>query len=178
MRITTMLTFLLRALFAATLLLGSLQATAADTAPTDASIRELLEVTETRKLIDNVSGQLDTAMRDSMAQALGDTQLTDSQRQILDEMRQRMVAVMTEEMSWARYEPLLFNVYRQSFTQAEVDGMLTFYRSDAGRAVIAKMPAVMQNTMQLVQQQMAQVMPKLQQIQQEMAAKLEATKSN
>jgi hypothetical protein len=93
-------------------------------------------------------------------------------------MRQRIVALMTDEMSWARYEPLLFNVYRQSFTQSEVDGMLTFYRSDAGRAVIAKMPTVMQNTMQLVQQQMAQVMPKLQQIQQEAVAKLEATKAN
>jgi uncharacterized protein len=173
----TMLTFLLRGLLAAALLLGPMLTSAADTAPTDASIRELLEVTEARKLIDNVSGQLDTAMRDSMAQALGDAQLTDAQRQILDEMRQRFVAVMTDEMSWTRYEPLLFNVYRQSFTQAEVDGMLAFYRTDAGRAVIAKMPTVMQNTMQLVQQQMAQVMPKLQQIQQDAAAKLEASKS-
>jgi hypothetical protein len=173
----TMLNCLLRALLATAVLLAPLQALAADTAPTDASIRELLEVTETRKLIDNMSGQLDAAMRDSMAQALGDTQLTDAQRQILDEMRQRIVALMTNEMSWARYEPLLFNVYRQSFTQAEVDGMLVFYRSDAGRAVIAKMPTVMQNTMQLVQQQMAQVMPKLQQIQQETVAKLEATKA-
>lgn len=172
-----MLNVLLRALLATAVMLAPLQATAADRAPTDAAIRELLEVTETRKLIDNVSGQLDTAMRDSMAQALGDTQLTDAQRQILDEMRESIVTLMTNEMSWARYEPLLLNVYRQSFTQPEVDGMLAFYRSDAGRAVIAKMPTVMQNTMQLVQQQMAQVMPKLQQIQQETAARLEATKA-
>jgi uncharacterized protein len=91
-------------------------------------------------------------------------------------MRQRFVAVMTAEMSWERYEPLMLQVYRQSFTQSEVDGMLAFYRTDAGRAVISKMPAVMQNSMQLVQQQMSQTFPKLQEIMKESAAKLEATK--
>ena len=165
-----------RGLLATLLLLAPLQVVAADAPASDASIRELLEVTESRKLIDAMTGQLDAVMRDSMSQALGDTQLTDEQRKILDDMRQRFVAVMQAEMSWERYEPLMMQVYRQTFTQPEVDGMLAFYRTDAGRAVIAKMPAVMQNSMQLAQQQMAQAIPKLQEIMQESAAKLEATK--
>lgn len=171
-----MTNLLSRGLLAALLLWAPLQVVAADAPASDASIRELLEVTETRKLVDGMTGQLDAVMRDSMSQALGDTQLTDEQQKILDDMRQRFVAVMTAEMSWERYEPLMLQVYRQSFTQSEVDGMLAFYRTDAGRAVIAKMPAVMQNSMQLVQQQMSQTFPKLQEIMKESAAKLEATK--
>jgi hypothetical protein len=172
----TMTTTWTRSLLAALLLLAPLQVVAADTPASDASIRELLEVTESRKLIDAMTAQLDGVMRNSMAQALGDTQLTEEQQKILDDMRQRFVAVMQAEMSWERYEPLMMQVYRQTFTQPEVDGMLAFYRTDAGRAVIAKMPAVMQSSMQLAQEQMAQTIPKLQEIMQESAAKFEATK--
>jgi len=170
-----MTTVLTRGLLAALLLIAPLQVVAADTPASDASIRELLEVTESRKLIDTMGGQLDAAMRGSMSQALGDRQLTAQQQQILDEMRERFIAVMTEELSWARYEPLIMQVYRQTFTQAEVDGMLAFYRTETGRAMISKMPLVMQSSMQLAQQQMSQMIPKLQQIMQESVAKLEAT---
>jgi uncharacterized protein len=72
MRIPTMTTVLIRGLMAAVLLLAPLQVVAADTPASDASIRELLEVTESRKLVEGMTGQLDNVMRDSMAQALGD----------------------------------------------------------------------------------------------------------
>ena len=55
-------------------------------------------------------------------------------------------------------------IYRKSFSQSEMDGMLKFYKSPAGKAVIAKMPVVMQNTMQVMQGEMAEMMPKIQQL--------------
>nr|WP_277611070.1 DUF2059 domain-containing protein [Microbulbifer celer] len=74
-------------------------------------------------------------------------------------------------------EPLFTEVYQKSLTQSEVDGMLEFYKSKAGKAVVAKMPLIMQNTMTLMQQRMAGVAPKMQEIQATAMAKLQENKS-
>jgi len=50
--------------------------------------------------------------------------------------------LVKEELNWATFEPMMVEVYRNTFSQHEVDGMLTFYRSEAGQAVIAKLPTV------------------------------------
>ena len=68
-------------------------------------------------------------------------------------------------------------IYRNTFSQAEVDGMLGFYRSPAGQAVIAKMPLVMQNTMQSMQGRMAVMMPRIQELQRDTVARLRATET-
>lgn len=84
-------------------------------------------------------------------------------------------ASVRELMRWEVLEPILIDIYRQSFTQSEIDGMLAFYRSEVGQAVIAKMPVVMQNSIQAMQARVAALMPKLQQLQRETVAQLIAT---
>jgi len=78
-------------------------------------------------------------------------------------------------MTWESFEPNVIDLYKKSFTQSEIDGMVQFYKSPAGKAVIAKMPVVMQNNMQLVQGRMKTLLPKIQQLQQETFEKLKAT---
>ena len=145
---------------------------AADDAASDASIRELLEVTQSQKMLDGMMAQMDSLMHKSMQQSLQGVALTDEQQKIMDEMQVKMVALLKEEMSWDSMEPVLVDIYKKSFTQPEVNGMLDFYKSPAGQAVIAKMPVVMQNSMQLMQSKMRTMMPRLQQLQQETMEKL------
>jgi hypothetical protein len=54
--------------------------------------------------------------------------------------------------------------------------MLSIYHTDAGKALIAKMPLAMQNSMQAMQGLMKSVAPQLQKIQRETIEKLKATK--
>lgn len=140
----------------------------------EASIRELIEVTQAKKLLDDVSVQLDSAMQESIRQALAGQQVTPEQRQVLDEMRTRMVKIFLDNMRWDQMESMFIEVYKQVFTQAEIEGMLAFYRTEAGQAVIAKMPLVMQYSMQILQKQMATIMPQVQQLQRETVEKLKA----
>ncbi len=65
-------------------------------------------------------------------------------------------------------------IYMESFTQDEVDGMLAFYATPAGQALIKKMPVAMQKTMEAMQQMMGPMMQKLQAIQSESIAELQA----
>jgi hypothetical protein len=71
----------------------------------------------------------------------------------------------------------VIDIYRRSFTQHEIDGMLEFYRTDAGQAVIAKMPLVMENTMAVMQEDLRVMMPRIREIQEDTIARLRATRS-
>jgi len=129
-----------------------------------ASVQELIAVTQTKKLLDNAMSQMDGWMKSSMNQAMAGKKLTPEQDKIATDMRAKMVALYKEDMSWDSLEPMFVDIYRKSFTQKEIDGMLTFYKSEAGQAVIAKMPLVMQNTMQIMRKKMVALMPKIQQL--------------
>lgn len=143
------------------------------TQPSDDSVRELMEVTDARELMEGAMAQADQMMRASMEQTMQGKEISTEDRKVLDDMRAQMVAVLEEELGWAALEPMFIDVYQRSFSQSEVDAMLEFYNSDAGKAVVAKMPLVMQNTMGVMQQRMMSMAPRLQQIEAEAVAKLQ-----
>jgi hypothetical protein len=142
--------------------------------PSDRSVRDLMRVMDSQKMLDGAFGQLDSIMQSSMKQALQDKDLTPEVQTAMDHARTKMITAMKEEMSWSKLEPVFMDLYKKSFTQTEIDGMLAFYRSETGRAVIAKMPLVIQNSMQLMQQTMMRLMPRMETIQNEMMAEINA----
>lgn len=157
--------------------LAAAPAFAADAPASEASIRELLTVTQSEKLVDSTMGQIDSMMQNSMKQALAGQTLTADQQKIIDDMRAKMIALFKEDMKWETLEPMFVDIYKRSFTQKEIDGMLDFYRSEPGQAVIAKMPLVMRNSMQAMQGRMVAMLPKLQQLQRDAIAELRASQA-
>ncbi len=144
----------------------------------EASVRELMSIMQSQKLLDGVIGKMDSMMQMASQQALGGQTITPEQQKIIDDSRTKMISLFKDEMKWETIEPTLVDIYEQSFTQQELDGMLAFYKSPAGQAVIAKMPVVMQNSMLAMQKQLATVMPKMQQLQKDMIAQLKAAKKS
>ena len=147
-------------------------------APTEASIRQLLEVAGARKLVDSVMMQMDNLMQQSIAQATQGREIPPKVQKDIDQRRAEMVAMMKELLDWNKVEPIYLRVYQKTFTQQEVDGMIAFYKTPAGQAVIGKMPSVMQNTIDEMQQMMAPVMQKMQKMQQDVVAGMKAESKN
>lgn len=137
---------------------------AADRPVSDASVKRLIEVTNSKKMLDGVMLQMDEMMKSSMKQAVAGQSFTPEQETVLVEMQGEMADLLKAELNWDALEPMFIEIYRKTFTQKEVDGMLSFYKSPAGQAVIAKMPLVMQNTMQAMQARMGALMPKIRQL--------------
>lgn len=160
------------------LCLGTTPLQAEGQTATESSIHELLALTNSRQLIDDMWGQVDAVMQDAMQQALAGKVPTAKQQEALDGLRTQVIALMQSEMSWERMEPLMIDMYRQTFTEEEVAGMLQFYRSPAGKAVIEKMPLVMQRSMVMMQEVMKTMVPRLQQIQAEFTEKLKSLPSS
>ena len=143
----------------------------------EATIKQMLEVMQARKLVDSMMAQMDTLMLQMVAQATqGQTVPPKVQKQI-DQQRSEMVAMMKDLLAWEKLEPLYVRVYQKTFTQQELDGMLAFYKTPVGAAMIAKMPAVMQNTMEEVQGMMGPVMEKMQRMQKDVVAEMKADKN-
>jgi hypothetical protein len=136
-------------------------ALAADAPPTEESIKELIGLTDRGKIVELMLKQMDAGMEASLRQVAGGRKLTPEQEKILAEMRARMVALFKQEMSPDAFEPTMIEIYRKNFTQEEIDGMLKFYKTDSGKALLTKMPIVLQQMMQAMQTRTAEFMPKM-----------------
>ena len=165
-----------KALFIILLLFASTSIYAADQPASEASVKKLIEVTQAKQLVDNMQSQMDSMMRSTMKKMIGDKTLSPEQEAIIEDMQQQIVKAFTSDMNWETLEPDFIAIYRKSFTEEEVTGMLGFYQTPAGQAVIKKMPVVMQYSMEMMQNRMIAVMPKIQQIQKEAIEKLKATR--
>lgn len=143
----------------ATLTLCSLASNAAPAS--DESIRTLFQVMKAEALMDSVYANMELAMRQFMAQAMGGKSLSDEQRRIMSLAPQRMSEVIRSELSWAKMEPMQVSVYRETFEQPEIDGLIEFYRSPVGQAFVNKMPTVTQKGAVAMQGYMQQVMPRI-----------------
>jgi hypothetical protein len=127
-------------------------AAAANNAPaSDASIRQMLELTNAQQMIAGMKGQMSTMMNTAMQNATRGVPLTPERQAIIDRMAAKMSAVTADMLNWDDLLPIYMRTYRDSFTQDEIDGAIKFYKSAAGQAYVKKLPLVMQNVMREMQ---------------------------
>jgi hypothetical protein len=127
-------------------------AAAANNAPaSEASIRQMLELTNAQQIIAGMKGQMSTMMNMAMQNATQGQTLTPERQAIIDRMAAKMSAVLTDMLNWDDLLPVYLRTYRDSFTQDEIDGAIKFYKSAAGQAYVKKMPLVLQNVMREMQ---------------------------
>ena len=148
---------------------------AAESVPTDESLRRLLDVIHARKLLESMSSQVDSMMANMVQKMLEGQPISPKQQEALDTMRANMVALIKDDFSWEVMEPLYIKVYKETFSQSEIDGMVDFYNTPTGHAVIEKLPLAMQNAMSAMQERMTKTLiPKLQQMARDTAAQIKA----
>ncbi len=140
----------------------------------EGSIKQLLAITHAQKLVDGMRGQFDSLMNNIIQQALKGKTPTAKQQQAIENMKNRMVALIQGELAWGKLEPLYLRLYQESFTEEEVAGMLSFYETPAGQAVIYKMPVLMQKTMVDMQKMIVEITPQMQTIQENFVAEISA----
>jgi len=104
--------------------------------PSEDSVKQLFQVMHTGNLVDTLMSQTEGSVRASLQQATAGQQLNAAQQKIVDDLQHQIFALVKEQLKWADLEPMMVEVYRSTFTQQEIDGMLKFYRSPAGQALV------------------------------------------
>jgi hypothetical protein len=95
------------------------------------------------------------------------------EKELFDKHYSKMVSLMKTEMNWAKLKEPMIELYVNAFSDAEIDGMLTFYKSDIGQSTLTKLPVVMQQSMQISQSLVKDLMPKIQALSKELRAELQ-----
>ena len=129
--------------------------------PSAESIERLLTITKAEALLDSIYTNTEQVMRQAMAQSLAGQALSPEQKRFLDTVPQRFTELMRDELSWANLKPMYVQIYQESFTQEEIDGLIAFYGTPAGQATINKMPVVMQKSMAAIQTHMQPLLEKM-----------------
>jgi hypothetical protein len=122
---------------------------ATDVPPSDESIQALLDLIDAHQLIEGMKTQVDATignvMQQSLEQALKGKTPTARQQAIIAAMKVKMTAMADAAVSWENLKPLYFRLYRQSFTQDDIDGITAFYRTPPGQSYLRKMPVLLHN---------------------------------
>ncbi len=129
-----------------------------------ASIETTLKLMNTEQNITGIWAPVEANMRQSIAKAHGAVPATPQEQAAEERAIQRALAVMHEQMTWEKLKPAYVDLYAATFSQEEIDGLNTFYASPAGQAYLAKMPLMIPRMMQLMQNQIQELMPKLEAI--------------
>jgi hypothetical protein len=135
--------------------------------PSDQSVSDLLDASRMDKTIDQMMTQMDVGMKNSMQQSLRGRNLTSEQQAAANKLANDMSGIMKEEISMAKLKPIYLQVYKETFSQEEINGLLAFYRSPIGKTFVEKLPLTMQRAGALMQERMGPVMQKLSTMQNE-----------
>ena len=119
--------------------------------PSDASVDRLLEVMRAQQNFEGMLRNLEPMMHQGMAAAMQGRTPTPEQQRAMDNTAASFAKVMREEFSWEAMRALQAQIYRETFTQEEIDGLIAFYESPIGQAFVDKMPIAMQKSMSLMQ---------------------------
>ena len=150
-----------------------LSAAALAAPPSDAVIEELMALTKMEQMVATMQQGLDQEFASAMRGVLANEKLSDAQRAKIDAIFQKTGHMLREEMAWSKMRPIYVQIYRESLTEEDLAGMLAFYKTPAGQAMIEKMPIVMQKSMAITREQvMPRMMQRMQEMQKEIAQAL------
>ena len=138
------------------------QVSAQEVKPSDASLKELMQLVNASDLLKGVDQHMDVVYQNMVQQITKGQAVTAQQQKALDDFHGKMKDILHRQLSWDKLEPQVMQVYRDTLSQDEVDGIIVFYKTPAGQAVIKKMPLIMQATMTMMQKNIPSMMAEVQ----------------
>jgi hypothetical protein len=145
--------------------------------PSDQSINELLDVMNMPRMMDqiltNMDQEIKAGMQRGLQQSLRGREPAAEQRAEVDKFQKKLMGIMRDELTFDKVKDIYVRVYRETFTQEEVNGLITFYKSPAGKAYVEKVPSVMQRAGAEMQSRIGPMVQKLNIMQQEFLKDLE-----
>ena len=130
--------------------------------PSRESVEELLILTDVQKLVTNLHSQVAGVMQASTERAAKDNQLSLEELKVLASARKEMFQRFEQDMSWEKMSDAYVPIYQKIFSRQEVDGMIAFFRSEAGKAALEKIPDARTQCVGVMKERLTQVMKMMQ----------------
>jgi hypothetical protein len=145
-----------------------------DAPPTDASIEELTTLVRSQEVFNGLKPQFESMISASVNEVSKGKAITPRRQAVIDRMREKMVAAFNESFNFESLQVITIRIYQATYTQDEVDGLIAFYKTPAGAALINKKPLMLQNTMDELRVLMRPMVQRMAQIQLETEQEIKA----
>lgn len=136
------------------------QAARADDATKRAKVEQMLALTKTdtisQNMLANVPIRVKTlaARQPSVAAAT-----TPEQKKLADDYLNQMATIAQGGANWAALKPKIVDLYMAAFTEADLDGILAFFKTPSGQDYVAKSPELSGKTVDVLQGAISALQP-------------------
>ncbi len=151
-------------------LLGGTFLAHADEAAKTAKIEEMFKAAHLDELLSQSLAIAGNQVKSAAFQQMLGVKLRPEQQRTAQEFQDKVMQLVMQTLSWDKLKPIYVSLYANTYTEEEIDGILAFYKSPAGQAMVSKTPQLMTEAGQVVQQRIAtEMQPKMQALMKEFA---------
>ncbi len=145
----------------AALSLTPIASLADDARPSGDAVREFLRVSGAQAASGALFEEMERVTQIALRGLEHDFGHHDGGDKVLADLSRKINAIMREELAWEQLEPLYIEVYRDVFDAGEVDALIGFFTSTAGRAYVAKQPQISRRTAALLEPRTGPIMERI-----------------
>jgi hypothetical protein len=127
----------------------------------DETVKQLLEVTRVRQLVDSIQPYLDGASSRQAHSVALQKHLTPAQQAAFNAAVAKNLADYKAQVTWEKLEPTYVDAYSRTFTEEQTKAITAFYQTDAGQALLTKLSGVMRSVMTGTQMQMQSLLQRM-----------------
>jgi hypothetical protein len=118
----------------------------------------------TMRMDRTMSQMMDLVMaqtRQMMQRMQGTEQMTPEQKKLVENFQKRVEVMVSESLGWKALQPEFVTLYANTFSEEEIDGLLTFYKSPVGQVLLDKTPELTTKGGEISQAKVAALQPKM-----------------
>ena len=127
----------------------------------DASIEKLLSLNYAKKLHDSVIADSDEIVDSTLKPMLMREKTTPEQTAFVDSFLMKYKKIIRDELSWEKMMPSYIRIYRETFTEKELNDLIAFYESPTGKMFVKKTPVILEKTSSVMQQKMVSILSRM-----------------
>ena len=138
----------------------------ADEASKRVKAKEMLVMLHTERVSEQIESSI-MKQASSVPQQLFGGPMPPESKPKYDAFEQQLRQAIEAQIGWKILEPEYLDLYVKTYTEPELDAILTFYKSPAGQAMLTKGTELNAQSVQLVQARMVVLQPQLQKLAQD-----------
>jgi hypothetical protein len=134
----------------------------------EAKAAELLHVAKMDETLQQSVNLMKQQVKVGVRQQLASGAQTPEQQRRIEEFQQKITDLVSDTLAWSKLQPEYVALFADVYSEQELDGLIAFYTSPVGKAMVEKTPMLMQRSSQIAQKHMQDAQPELEKLLNEM----------
>ena len=127
----------------------------------DATIEKLLILTDAQKLSESAVSDSDELIETTLKPVLQLDNMSAEKKKVIEAFLDKYKNIVKEEFSGEKMVPDYIRIYRETFTEEELQSLIAFYESPAGQMFIRKTPEIMDKMSDLLRMKMVFILSRM-----------------